>query len=335
MKLSIIIPVFRTERTLQRCVESILAQDFTDYELILVDDGSPDACPLMCDDYARKDKRIKVVHKANGGLSDARNAGIQLASAPYITFVDSDDALAPSTLSELMDELGQYPEVDMLEYPARERCGNAQREHLLTFEPYIYNKVLDYWFHTRAWQHTYAWNKIYKKQLFDTVDFPVGKTFEDTWTLPQLLGLTASESTGTREDTHTGNLTVRTTNRGLYRYYWNTEGITARATYQDLHSLYDAHSTTLTALMKQITPADYNNYGADLQDFMLRILNVLLDLYELSGLFESSPTLVEHLHQFCKYQHLTPLKLRLLRLMGYHNLCRLNKLIHKIYRHYS
>lgn len=330
MKLSIIIPVYRTERTLQRCVESILSQDFADYELILVDDGSPDACPLICDDYARRDKRVKLVHKANGGLSDARNAGIRLASAPYITFVDSDDALAPNTLAELMDELEQYPEVDILEYPTLERCGNAQREHLLFFEPYTYNKVLDYWFHTRAWQHTYACNKVYKMQLFDKTEFPVGKIFEDVWTLPQLLGLTTAENIS--GSSGVGRLTVRTTNRGLYRYCWNEAGITARASYQDLRSLYNAHNATLAALMRQLTPEDYHNYGADLQDFMLRILNVLLDLYELSGRYEPNPSLLNHVKILGKAVNITSCKLKFLNILGYHALCRLNKLIHKIYR---
>lgn len=98
MKLSIIIPVYRTQDTLERCLESILQQSFTDYEMILVDDGSDDGCPQLCDEYARKDARIRVIHKANGGLSDARNAGIRKARGEYITFVDSDDEMVDNTL---------------------------------------------------------------------------------------------------------------------------------------------------------------------------------------------------------------------------------------------
>ena len=94
MKLSIIIPVYRTQDTLARCIQSILVQSFTDYEIILVDDESPDACPNICDDYAVKDKRIKVIHKPNGGLSDARNTGIKQAKGEYITFIDSDSKTA-------------------------------------------------------------------------------------------------------------------------------------------------------------------------------------------------------------------------------------------------
>ena len=114
MKLSIIIPVYRTQNTLQRCLESILCQSFTDYEIILVDDGSPDNCPYLCDEYTQKDARIKVIHKENGGLSDARNIGIQQAQGEYITFIDSDDTIKNGTLSALLKELEKYPNTDML-----------------------------------------------------------------------------------------------------------------------------------------------------------------------------------------------------------------------------
>lgn len=98
MKLSIIIPVYRTQDTLFRCLESILCQSFTDYEMILVDDGSPDECPRLCDEYAARNKNILVIHKENGGLSDARNRGIKQAQGDYITFVDSDDTIVDNTL---------------------------------------------------------------------------------------------------------------------------------------------------------------------------------------------------------------------------------------------
>ena len=93
-EISVIVPVYNVERYLERCIESILVQKFLDFELILVDDGSSDACPEICDKYERKDKRIRVLHKKNGGLSDARNAGIKIAQGDYYFFVDSDDFIA-------------------------------------------------------------------------------------------------------------------------------------------------------------------------------------------------------------------------------------------------
>ncbi|MBR5775073.1 MAG: glycosyltransferase [Bacteroidaceae bacterium] len=92
--LSVIVPVYRVEDTLERCVESLLEQDCPSMEIILVDDGSPDRCPQLCDAWAVRDSRIRVLHKPNGGLSDAGNAGIGIAAGDYLTFVDSDDYLS-------------------------------------------------------------------------------------------------------------------------------------------------------------------------------------------------------------------------------------------------
>ena len=91
MKISFILPVYKVEKYLDECVESIVSQTYRDIEVVLVDDGSPDNCPVLCDQWAKKDQRIKVVHKPNGGLSDARNAGLDNATGDYVIFVDSDD----------------------------------------------------------------------------------------------------------------------------------------------------------------------------------------------------------------------------------------------------
>ena len=91
MKFSIIIPIYKVEQYLRQCIDSVLAQTYTNFEIILVDDGSPDGCPAICDEYANKDSRIKVIHKPNGGLSDARNAGLEVAKGEYVMFLDSDD----------------------------------------------------------------------------------------------------------------------------------------------------------------------------------------------------------------------------------------------------
>ena len=98
MLFSVIVPIYKIEKYLCRCIDSVLAQSFTDYELILVDDGSPDGCPAICDEYAQKDARIKVIHKKNGGLVSARQAGIQQASGDYVFHLDGDDAICPDAL---------------------------------------------------------------------------------------------------------------------------------------------------------------------------------------------------------------------------------------------
>ena len=108
--ISILVPIYNVEAYLIRCIESVLSQDFEDYELILVDDGSPDHCPQICDEYATRDKRIKVIHKANGGLVSARLAGFQQAKSKYIMFLDSDDWLAEGALTKLLSTAieGEY-----------------------------------------------------------------------------------------------------------------------------------------------------------------------------------------------------------------------------------
>lgn len=99
---SIVVPVYKVEAYLDNCVQSLINQTYPDIEILLVDDGSPDNCPALCDTYARQDSRIKVIHKENGGLSDARNAGIEAASGEYLIFVDSDDCIQPDTCERLL-----------------------------------------------------------------------------------------------------------------------------------------------------------------------------------------------------------------------------------------
>ena len=103
---SVIVPVYKVEAYLDKCVQSLRSQTYTDIEIILVDDGSPDGCPAMCDSYARSDSRIRVIHKKNGGLSDARNAGIQAATGEYLIFVDSDDYIEPQTCEQMLPFVG-------------------------------------------------------------------------------------------------------------------------------------------------------------------------------------------------------------------------------------
>ena len=99
--ISVIVPVYRVEKYLPACIDSILNQTFTDFELILVDDGSPDRCPEICDEVARRDARVRVIHQANAGLSAARNAGIEIAHGEWLGFVDSDDYIAPQFYEKL------------------------------------------------------------------------------------------------------------------------------------------------------------------------------------------------------------------------------------------
>ena len=185
MKLSIIVPVYKVEPYLRRCVDSILAQTFRDFEVILVDDGSPDNCGAICDEYAAKDARVKVLHKANGGLSDARNAGLDIAQGEYIGFVDSDDYIAPDMYETLLD-LAKRTDADIsavgyIEVTSEESIVNCVR--LVSTESiYQREQFLDNYFPENRWRFmASACNKLYKRGLFNEIRFPVGYIYEDSF----------------------------------------------------------------------------------------------------------------------------------------------------------
>lgn len=185
MRLSIIVPIYNVEKYLCRCVDSILAQTFTDFELILVDDGSPDGCPAICDGYALKDPRIRVIHKANGGLSDARNAGIDVAQGEYLAFVDSDDWIEPDMYQSMIDML-ELHDADMV------ACGITQEREDGTitgrWPPENKDKIYfpkdyidDFYPDVRRDILPAAWNKVYRRKLFQTIRYPKGKIYEDAF----------------------------------------------------------------------------------------------------------------------------------------------------------
>lgn len=330
MKLSIIIPVYQTQDTIDRCIESILQQSFTDYEIILVDDGSDYECSQLCDKYPQKDRRITTIHKENGGLSDARNTGIKHSKGEYITFIDSDDAIQNDTLQALMDEINKYPETDVLEYPIMERIGHPHKEQLLAFTPRNYNNCWEYWLNEQAYLHTYACNKIFRRCLFKNVSFPKGKTFEDVQTIPFLIGLIPTEGTFQQK------IKIRVTNKGCYLYYWNNKGITASAKYEDLLSLYIGQSMALIHTFKTIGNREdiMQKYQLSINIYLTQILNVLLDLFEISGKYENCAPLIKYTKLINNKGLINSLKIKLLLIIGYKRLCKLNRLIHKIYRHH-
>ena len=156
---SIIIPVYKVEKYLSKCVESVLSQNFNDWEAVLVDDGSPDNCPALCDDYAKKDNRIKVIHKQNGGLSDARNTGISAASGKYVLFLDSDDYLySDAVLEEISNSLknASFPEICYLpnEYWSSNpnSVSSKYKDETLPLQIFIKRVIKNYYLHTAGQQ---------------------------------------------------------------------------------------------------------------------------------------------------------------------------------------
>ena len=182
--ISVIIPVYKVEPYLRKCLDSVLNQTYTNLEVILVDDGSPDNCPSICDEYAAKDPRIKVIHKKNGGLSDARNAGLAAASGRYIAFVDSDDWLALDMLEALYQALTRT-ESDIAVCNFSQVAPNqksvtqgVETEIVLEKDDALRLLLID------QELQNYVWNKLYVSSLWVDIRFPVGQAFEDintTW----------------------------------------------------------------------------------------------------------------------------------------------------------
>jgi len=188
VKVSIIVPIYKVEKYLDKCIQSILSQTFKDFELILVDDGSPDKCGIMCDNYANVDRRVKVIHKENGGLSSARNRGLNIASGKYIAFVDSDDWIEKSMYEALYTMAEQY-DADIVQCnyvkAFNENIGLGNNGGSIRILDNF--KALENLFNENASQAVVTWNKIYKKYLFNDVTFPVGKIHEDNFTTYKLL----------------------------------------------------------------------------------------------------------------------------------------------------
>lgn len=223
MELSVIIPIYNVCDTLDRCLRSVVDQQVRGMEVLLVDDGSTDGSALMADRWAASHPQVRVLHKPNGGLSDARNAGLGLARGRYVTFVDSDDEVAPGTYRSLLSLLRSNGDADILEFPVRVHAGHDS-QHDLVLPDRQWPSSRSYWQQTLGWEHAYAWNKLYRRTLFDGVQFPVGRVFEDMWTVPQLL------SRGAR---------VLTASQGMYIYHWNHRGITVTADGQALAQLLE------------------------------------------------------------------------------------------------
>lgn len=185
--ISIIVPVYRVEAYLDRCVQSILNQTFSDFELILVDDGSPDRCGQMCDAYAQGDQRVRVLHKKNGGLSDARNAGIDAARGEYLGFVDSDDEIAPDMYESLLQNLVQG-KADMAVCGLYDCYGDVKVPQDIQQGHFLYTaaEAVEYLLSGRS-VGLFAVNKLYKRALFDEVRYPVGRLYEDAFVIVDLL----------------------------------------------------------------------------------------------------------------------------------------------------
>ena len=198
---SVIVPIYKVEAYLEKCIKSIQNQTYTDLEIILVDDGSPDGCGAICDRYAEEDARIKVIHKENGGLSDARNKGLDIAVGEYILFVDSDDYIHPQMVEILLHHLKKteadiavcsFSQVEVKEevvFPQYHTAGLIEYEEadaqIEIFDGVAVMNNLQY----KNLLTVVAWNKLYKAELFEKLRYPKNRLQEDEFFVHHILHL--------------------------------------------------------------------------------------------------------------------------------------------------
>lgn len=226
-KVSVIVPVYNVEKYLVRCLESIINQTLSDIEIILIDDGSSDDSGIICEEYTRKDIRIKVIHKKNGGLSSARNAGLDIAKGEYIGFIDSDDYIHPKMYEILYDNIISY-KADIAICDYTDVYDTVVKEFNIDSEMNIKNfnnvEALNEIYKENGVKFVVAWNKLYHRTVFEHLRYPYGKIHEDEFVI------------------HTVLFNSKNTvyiNYPLYYYYQNKEGITkSKFTLKNFDSAY-------------------------------------------------------------------------------------------------
>ena len=263
-KITVIVPVYQVEPFLQRCVDSILNQTFTDFELILVDDGSPDGCGALCDESINP--QITVIHQPNGGLSAARNTGIDWAFAcsdsQWLAFVDSDDWVHEKYLEYLYrGVMEHHTEISMCDY--EETDGTSQQVCADAFDTTVVDG-LELFASKKNVVATVAWNKLYQKELFSQLRYPVGKIHEDEYTTYKLLA-------------KAGRVTYLQV--PLYHYYINQQGIT--------RSGYSIRNLDVVAAIEEQC-SFFRSIGRN-EYYRRWVINLLFDIYpmHLAKLHES------------------------------------------------
>lgn len=182
--ISIIVPIYKVEKYVNKCVDSLILQTYSNIEIILVDDGSPDNCGAICDCYQEMDKRIRVIHKCNGGLSDARNAGIGVAKGEYIAFVDSDDYVTEHFIEKLYNAIKQQnADVAICSFKLIDETAKELKEEIVSDEETIVSghQLLREVLTPYGGKYVVAWNKLYKRKLFETLRFEKGMLYEDEY----------------------------------------------------------------------------------------------------------------------------------------------------------
>lgn len=256
-EISIIVPVYQVEKYIRQCIESILAQTFTDFELILVDDGSKDNSGKICDEYAAKDKRIRVIHKENGGLSDARNNGLDKAVGKYFMFVDSDDYIAPKMAECLYNNiLKEDADIAICNYRyvfenGEKDFSTENKAEVLDGAEIFYNRKNErnygFW--------TVAWNKLYKAEAFKNKRFRFGKYHEDEFWA---------------NDIYSSDIKAATVSESLYYYRQRDNSIMGNRNIKKCFDLIEAFQERIWVYLKE---EKYSSQAYKVLIFSLEHLN--------------------------------------------------------------
>ena len=272
--ISAIVPVYNVEKYLYRCVDSILKQTYENFELILIDDGSPDNCSQMCDELSEKDSRIKVIHQENQGLSAARNSGIKIAKGNYLTFIDSDDWISNTMFEDLINLIKEKnADISICNFIVTD--GNAIYKKNTKAEEKLYSKDEFMKIILRVNSNRcihYAWGKLYKKDVIDKNEhYPVGMLNEDVEGM--FKAVLKSEK-------------IAETNKIGYFYYENSESISRKKFGENFLSLHDVWERILEISQNSAPEyVDYVKYNLIRSDFTILVDMILYGDKETDNIF--------------------------------------------------
>ncbi|SDA42583.1 Glycosyltransferase involved in cell wall bisynthesis [Dialister histaminiformans] len=240
-KVSVIVPVYNVAAYLDKCIESLCNQTIEDIEIILVDDGSKDESGVMCDEYAKMDARIKVIHKSNGGLSDARNAGLDICQGEYIGFVDSDDCVEKEMYEVLYDRAIKFnADVSgcMLNYIYNDKVIAGDGKNFTSNDKIC---IIKFIFEGYGGQISVC-NKIFKKDIFDCLRFDVGKYYEDAYFVLKWIEKASC---------------FTCINHGYYNYFYRTDSITTEKFSKKAWDIVEAYKYNLGVIKEKYPKAQY------------------------------------------------------------------------------
>lgn len=301
--ISVIVPVYNVEKYLDRCLDSIVNQTYKNIEIIVINDGSLDNCPKLCDEWAQKDTRIKVIHKKNGGVSSARNAGLDACTGLYIGFVDGDDWIAPNMIETLMSACvengtsiavcGRYDVWTRSHKYEINKC--PQENTVIDTKTFVSNMFIG------KNCDSCLWDKIYNKTLWEGIRFPHGKIYEDIAVLYKVILKTSAIATVNAPLYYyyrrSNSITSSNFSEGLFTYPENTRILLndIKENYEDLYEYACwAHVKALQAVLNKLAKADKIVYKTHIGQF--KDLARELRQYIAMGLFSNVFKINEKFH---------------------------------------